>query len=82
LISFRNHDFDGIRRRAEDPADFGHQLDNVKHIAIAGVVGLIIFPQAAPSSRSHMRFPVEKGQELPLGSFYLRCFLGYPSCDT
>jgi chromate transporter len=35
-------------------------IGQLSSIAIAGIVGLIIFPEAAASSLSHIRFPIEK----------------------
>ena len=57
-------------------------VGQLSSIAIAGIVGSIIFPaMVSSSSLSHMRFPVEKGQELRLGLSSLHFSLGYRSCD-
>ena len=53
-------------------------IGQLSAIAIAGVVGLIIFPQAAPSSRSHMRFPVEKRTGIAAWIILFALLLGLP----
>jgi chromate transporter len=53
-------------------------IGQLSAIAIAGVVGLIIFPQAAPSSRSHMRFPVEKRIGIAAWIILFALLLGLP----
>ncbi len=53
-------------------------IGQLSSIAIAGVVGLIIFPQAAPSSRSHMRFPVEKRTGIAAWIILFALLLGLP----
>jgi chromate transporter len=53
-------------------------IGQLSSIAIAGVVGLIIFPQAAASSRSHVRFPVEKRTGIAAWIILFALLLGLP----
>jgi chromate transporter len=53
-------------------------IGQLSSIAIAGVVGLIIFPQVAPSSRSHMRFAVEKRTGIVAWIILFALLLGLP----
>ena len=47
-------------------------------IAIAGIVGLIIFPGTASSSLSHLRFPIAKKTGIAAWGIFLALLIGLP----
>ena len=51
-------------------------------IAIAGVVGSIIFPAMVSSSLSHMRFPVEKRTGIAAWIIFFTLLIGLPDFAT
>jgi chromate transporter len=53
-------------------------LGQLSSIAIAGIVGLIIFPGTASSSISHMRFPVGKKTGIAAWVIFFTLLLGLP----
>jgi chromate transporter len=53
-------------------------VGQLSSIAIAGIVGLIIFPGAASSSLSHIRFPVGKKTGLSAWVIFFALLLGLP----
>jgi chromate transporter len=53
-------------------------VGQLSSIAIAGVVGSIIFPGNTSSSLSHMRFPVEKGTGIAAWIIFFTLLIGLP----
>jgi chromate transporter len=53
-------------------------VGQLSSIAIAGAVGLIIFPGSASSSLAHMRFPVEKKTGIAAWIIFFTLLLGLP----
>ena len=53
-------------------------VGQLSSIAIAGVVGSIIFPATASSSLSHMRFPVEKRTGIAAWIIFFTLLIGLP----
>lgn len=53
-------------------------LGQLSSIAIAGIVGLIIFPGTASSSLTHMRFPIGKKTGIAAWGFFFALLIGLP----
>jgi chromate transporter len=53
-------------------------VGQLSSIAIAGIVGLIIFPGAASSSLAHMRFPIGKRTGITAWIIFLALLIGLP----
>jgi chromate transporter len=53
-------------------------VGQLSSIAIAGVVGSIIFPRTVSASLSHMRFPVEKGTGIAAWIIFFTLLIGLP----
>ena len=53
-------------------------VGQLSSIAIAGIVGLIIFPGAASSSLAHMRFPIGKKTGIAAWIIFLALLIGLP----
>ena len=53
-------------------------VGQLSSIAIAGIVGSIIFPATASSSLSHMRFPVEKRTGIAAWIIFFTLLIGLP----
>jgi chromate transporter len=53
-------------------------VGQLSSIAIAGVVGSIIFPGTTSSSSSHMRFPVKKGTGIAAWIIFFTLLIGLP----
>ena len=56
-------------------------VGQLSSIAIAGLVGLVIFPGTVSSSLSHMRFPIGKKTGIAAWGISLRFLSGYRSYD-
>jgi chromate transporter len=53
-------------------------VGQLSSIAIAGIVGLIIFPGTASSSLSHMRFPIGKKAGIAAWAIFFALLIGLP----
>ncbi|MGH7871813.1 MAG: chromate efflux transporter, partial [Candidatus Binatia bacterium] len=53
-------------------------VGQLSSIAISGIVGLIIFPGAASSSLSHMRFPIGKKTGIAAWGIFFALLIGLP----
>jgi chromate transporter len=53
-------------------------VGQLSSIAVAGIVGLIIFPGSAPSSVSHMRFPIGKTTGIAAWGIFFALLIGLP----